>query len=163
MSDMQVQFIKCSVLILVVFCRKHQWLSHCFSILKHLLSVFTRNTLLQFLGFFCLFWIWFSFSFCFVLYFVLYFPLLKSDYSCFLTFLHSAKNKPPQISSTYHKRTVYTLAWGPPTLPLSAGERYNILLQSRNPYRAQSCHKVGVLPFLKDASSICLVAVISVH
>uniref|UniRef100_A0A8U8AS95 Gem-associated protein 5 n=1 Tax=Geospiza parvula TaxID=87175 RepID=A0A8U8AS95_GEOPR len=33
-----------------------------------------------------------------------------------------AKNKPPQISSTYHKKTVYTLAWGPPTPPLISGE-----------------------------------------
>uniref|UniRef100_A0A8C3RXM7 Gem nuclear organelle associated protein 5 n=1 Tax=Chelydra serpentina TaxID=8475 RepID=A0A8C3RXM7_CHESE len=31
------------------------------------------------------------------------------------------KNKPPQISSTYHKKTVYTLAWGPPIPPLSFG------------------------------------------
>ncbi|XP_028574181.2 gem-associated protein 5 isoform X1 [Podarcis muralis] len=30
-------------------------------------------------------------------------------------------NKPPQISSTFHKKTVYTLAWGPPVLPLSFG------------------------------------------
>ncbi|NWT54853.1 GEMI5 protein, partial [Erythrocercus mccallii] len=33
-----------------------------------------------------------------------------------------AKNKAPQISSTYHKKTVYTLAWGPPTPPLISGE-----------------------------------------
>uniref|UniRef100_A0A8C0HK55 Gem nuclear organelle associated protein 5 n=1 Tax=Buteo japonicus TaxID=224669 RepID=A0A8C0HK55_9AVES len=39
----------------------------------------------------------------------------------FDTFSSSAKNKPPQISSTYHKKTVYTLAWGPPTPPLSSG------------------------------------------
>uniref|UniRef100_A0A452T6V0 Gem nuclear organelle associated protein 5 n=1 Tax=Ursus maritimus TaxID=29073 RepID=A0A452T6V0_URSMA len=30
-------------------------------------------------------------------------------------------NKPPQISSTYHKKTVYTLAWGPPLPPISLG------------------------------------------
>nr|XP_060621501.1 gem-associated protein 5 isoform X2 [Anolis sagrei ordinatus] len=30
-------------------------------------------------------------------------------------------NKPPQISSTYHKKTVYTLAWGPAVPPLSFG------------------------------------------
>ncbi|KAM5299988.1 gem-associated protein 5 isoform 2-T2 [Ctenodactylus gundi] len=30
-------------------------------------------------------------------------------------------NKPPQISSTYHKKTVYTLAWGPPVPPISLG------------------------------------------
>ncbi|GAA6066500.1 gem-associated protein 5, partial [Tachysurus ichikawai] len=28
-------------------------------------------------------------------------------------------NKPPQISSTYHRRTVYSLDWGPPVPPLS--------------------------------------------
>uniref|UniRef100_A0A663ML09 Gem nuclear organelle associated protein 5 n=1 Tax=Athene cunicularia TaxID=194338 RepID=A0A663ML09_ATHCN len=39
----------------------------------------------------------------------------------FDTFSGSTKNKPPQISSTYHKKTVYTLAWGPPTPPLSSG------------------------------------------
>ncbi|KAM9373511.1 gem-associated protein 5 [Phaethornis superciliosus] len=39
----------------------------------------------------------------------------------FDTFSTSAKNKPPQISSTYHKKTVYTLAWGPPSPPLSSG------------------------------------------
>ncbi|NXX42415.1 GEMI5 protein, partial [Tricholaema leucomelas] len=39
----------------------------------------------------------------------------------FDTFSSSARNKPPQISSTYHKKTVYTLAWGPPTAPLSYG------------------------------------------
>ncbi|XP_054834207.1 gem-associated protein 5 isoform X3 [Eublepharis macularius] len=31
-------------------------------------------------------------------------------------------NKPPQISSSYHKKTVYALAWGPPVSPLSFGE-----------------------------------------
>uniref|UniRef100_A0A8B9H898 Gem (nuclear organelle) associated protein 5 n=1 Tax=Astyanax mexicanus TaxID=7994 RepID=A0A8B9H898_ASTMX len=30
-------------------------------------------------------------------------------------------NKPPQISSTYHRRTVYSLDWGPPIPPLSFG------------------------------------------
>ncbi|NXN88149.1 GEMI5 protein, partial [Bombycilla garrulus] len=40
----------------------------------------------------------------------------------FDTLSSSAKNKPPQISSTYHKKTVYTLAWGPPTPPLTSGE-----------------------------------------
>nr|XP_056716172.1 gem-associated protein 5 [Euleptes europaea] len=30
-------------------------------------------------------------------------------------------NKPPQISSSYHKKTVYALAWGPPVPPLSFG------------------------------------------
>ncbi|XP_006894808.1 PREDICTED: gem-associated protein 5 [Elephantulus edwardii] len=30
-------------------------------------------------------------------------------------------NKPPQISSSYHKKTVYTLDWGPPIPPVSLG------------------------------------------
>ncbi|XP_016069175.1 PREDICTED: gem-associated protein 5 isoform X2 [Miniopterus natalensis] len=30
-------------------------------------------------------------------------------------------NKPPQISSTYHKKTVYSLAWGPPIPSVSLG------------------------------------------
>ncbi|XP_056299460.1 gem-associated protein 5 [Pseudoliparis swirei] len=30
-------------------------------------------------------------------------------------------NRPPQISSSYHKKTVYTLAWGPPVPPMSFG------------------------------------------
>uniref|UniRef100_A0A8C3S157 Gem-associated protein 5 n=1 Tax=Chelydra serpentina TaxID=8475 RepID=A0A8C3S157_CHESE len=37
------------------------------------------------------------------------------------TYSSNIKNKPPQISSTYHKKTVYTLAWGPPIPPLSFG------------------------------------------
>ncbi|XP_023568964.1 gem-associated protein 5 isoform X2 [Octodon degus] len=42
-------------------------------------------------------------------------------------------NKPPQISSTYHKRTVYTLAWGPPVPPMSLegeGDRPSFTLYS---------------------------------
>lgn len=31
-------------------------------------------------------------------------------------------SRPPQISSTYHKKTVYTLSWGPPLPPVSVGE-----------------------------------------
>ncbi|NWV13038.1 GEMI5 protein, partial [Ptilonorhynchus violaceus] len=34
----------------------------------------------------------------------------------------SAKTKAPQVSSTYHKKTVYSLAWGPATPPLASGE-----------------------------------------
>ncbi|XP_069510057.1 gem-associated protein 5 isoform X2 [Ambystoma mexicanum] len=30
-------------------------------------------------------------------------------------------NKPPQISSTYHRKTVYSLGWGPPLPPFSFG------------------------------------------
>ncbi|NXL84581.1 GEMI5 protein, partial [Alectura lathami] len=52
----------------------------------------------------------------------------------FDTFSSSTKNKPPQISSTYHKKTVYTLAWGPPTPPLSSssgeGEHPSVTLYS---------------------------------
>ncbi|KAG7517124.1 gem-associated protein 5 [Solea senegalensis] len=29
-------------------------------------------------------------------------------------------NKPPQVSSSYHRRTVYTLAWGPPVPPMTS-------------------------------------------
>ncbi|KAB5548648.1 hypothetical protein PHYPO_G00058010 [Pangasianodon hypophthalmus] len=39
-------------------------------------------------------------------------------------------NKPPQISSTYHRRTVYSLDWGPPVPPLSFGERPDYTLYS---------------------------------
>ncbi|KAM3844618.1 gem-associated protein 5 isoform 2-T2 [Vipera latastei] len=42
-------------------------------------------------------------------------------------------NKPPQVSSTYHKKTVYTLVWGPPVPPLSLqgdGDRPSITLYS---------------------------------
>ncbi|XP_060692934.1 gem-associated protein 5 [Hemiscyllium ocellatum] len=30
-------------------------------------------------------------------------------------------NKPPQISSSYHRKTVYALAWGPPLPPMATG------------------------------------------
>uniref|UniRef100_A0A8C4ZRC9 Gem nuclear organelle associated protein 5 n=1 Tax=Gadus morhua TaxID=8049 RepID=A0A8C4ZRC9_GADMO len=42
-------------------------------------------------------------------------------------------NKPPQISSSYHHKTIYRLAWGPPLPPLSfggAGERPSCSLYS---------------------------------
>uniref|UniRef100_A0A6Q2XY68 Anaphase-promoting complex subunit 4 WD40 domain-containing protein n=1 Tax=Esox lucius TaxID=8010 RepID=A0A6Q2XY68_ESOLU len=42
-------------------------------------------------------------------------------------------NKPPHVSSTYHRKTVYTLAWGPPVPPLSfggAGDRPSYSLYS---------------------------------
>lgn len=87
-------------------------------------------------------------------YFHLYFPLLKFDYPFFLIFLPSAKNKPPQISSTYHKKTVYTLAWGPPTPPLSSGESCNVSWQSRtsaqSPQMPWNWHTI-----------LCLVAILS--
>ena len=34
----------------------------------------------------------------------------------------SSPPRPPQISSSYHKKTVYTLAWGPPVPPVSFGK-----------------------------------------
>ncbi|XP_040929797.1 gem-associated protein 5 isoform X2 [Betta splendens] len=49
-------------------------------------------------------------------------------------------NKPPQISSSYHRKTVYTLAWGPPVPPLSfgaAGEKPS--------YSLYSCAGEGVI------------------
>ncbi|KAL2094789.1 hypothetical protein ACEWY4_009508 [Coilia grayii] len=47
-------------------------------------------------------------------------------------------NKPPQSSSTYHKRTVYTLAWGPPLPPLSFGG-------DKPPYSLYSCGGEGII------------------
>ncbi|NXY21418.1 GEMI5 protein, partial [Atrichornis clamosus] len=52
----------------------------------------------------------------------------------------SGKNKPPQISSTYHKRTVYTLVWGPPTPPLIAGEENEL-----PPVTLYSCAGEGIV------------------
>ncbi|NXE91924.1 GEMI5 protein, partial [Menura novaehollandiae] len=54
--------------------------------------------------------------------------------------LSSGKNKPPQISSTYHKRTVYTLVWGPPTPPLSSGEENDL-----PPVTLYSCAGEGII------------------
>ncbi|KAG2456186.1 gem-associated protein 5 isoform X1 [Polypterus senegalus] len=42
-------------------------------------------------------------------------------------------NKPPQISASYHRKTIYTLAWGPPVPPLSFGgerEKQSLTLYS---------------------------------
>lgn len=36
--------------------------------------------------------------------------------------------RPPQISSTYHKKTVYSLAWGPPIPSLSLGKCWSHFL-----------------------------------
>lgn len=47
------------------------------------------------------------------------FPLCLLFKSFFVIPLPS---RPPQISSTYHKKTVYTLAWGPPLPPISLGK-----------------------------------------
>ncbi|XP_026226843.1 gem-associated protein 5 isoform X2 [Anabas testudineus] len=47
-------------------------------------------------------------------------------------------NKPPQISSSYHRKTVYTLAWGPPVPPMSfAGGKPS--------YSLYSCAGEGVI------------------
>ncbi|XP_069051438.1 gem-associated protein 5 isoform X2 [Lepisosteus oculatus] len=47
-------------------------------------------------------------------------------------------SKPPQISSTYHRKTVYTVAWGPPIPPLSFGD-------DRPPVALYSCAGEGVI------------------
>uniref|UniRef100_A0A4W5N0B4 Gem nuclear organelle associated protein 5 n=1 Tax=Hucho hucho TaxID=62062 RepID=A0A4W5N0B4_9TELE len=49
-------------------------------------------------------------------------------------------NKPPQVSSTYHRKTVYTLAWGPPVLPLSLGGA-----RDRLSYSLYSCAGEGLI------------------
>ncbi|XP_060792483.1 gem-associated protein 5 [Neoarius graeffei] len=48
-------------------------------------------------------------------------------------------NKPPQISSTYHRRTVYSLDWGPPVPPLSFGTG------DKPDYTLYSCAGEGVI------------------
>ncbi|KAI4880888.1 hypothetical protein NFI96_029768 [Prochilodus magdalenae] len=49
-------------------------------------------------------------------------------------------NKPPQISSTYHRRTVYSLDWGPPIPPLSFGGSGD-----KPSYSLYSCGGEGVI------------------
>ncbi|XP_057216483.1 gem-associated protein 5 [Triplophysa rosa] len=49
-------------------------------------------------------------------------------------------NKPPQISSTYHRRTVYTLSWGPPVPPVSFGGS-----EDKPSYSLYSCAGEGVI------------------
>ncbi|XP_024921222.1 gem-associated protein 5 isoform X2 [Cynoglossus semilaevis] len=39
-------------------------------------------------------------------------------------------NKPPQISSSYHRKTVYTLAWGPPVPPVTSASGEKVSLYS---------------------------------
>ncbi|XP_041441988.1 gem-associated protein 5-like isoform X2 [Xenopus laevis] len=49
-------------------------------------------------------------------------------------------SKPPQISSTYHKKTVYSLSWGPPLPPFSFGA------EGDHPsYTLYSCGGEGVI------------------
>ncbi|KAK2882258.1 gem-associated protein 5 [Channa argus] len=49
-------------------------------------------------------------------------------------------NKPPQISSSYHRKTVYTLAWGPPVPPMSFGAA-----GGKSPYSLYSCAGEGII------------------
>ncbi|XP_030649137.1 gem-associated protein 5 [Chanos chanos] len=49
-------------------------------------------------------------------------------------------NKPPQTSSSYHRKTVYTLAWGPPVPPLSFGNSGD-----KPSYSLYSCAGEGVI------------------
>ncbi|XP_023262094.1 gem-associated protein 5 [Seriola lalandi dorsalis] len=49
-------------------------------------------------------------------------------------------NKPPQISSSYHRKTVYTLAWGPPVPPMSFGAA-----GGKSSYSLYSCAGEGVI------------------
>ncbi|KAM6907183.1 gem-associated protein 5 [Xenentodon cancila] len=48
-------------------------------------------------------------------------------------------NKPPQVSNSYHRKTVYTLAWGPPVAPLSFGAA------GQQSYSLYSCGGEGVI------------------
>ncbi|XP_069002058.1 gem-associated protein 5 [Embiotoca jacksoni] len=49
-------------------------------------------------------------------------------------------NKPPHISSSYHRKTVYTLAWGPPVPPMSFGAA-----GGKPTYSLYSCAGEGVI------------------
>uniref|UniRef100_A0A8C9WXC8 Gem nuclear organelle associated protein 5 n=1 Tax=Sander lucioperca TaxID=283035 RepID=A0A8C9WXC8_SANLU len=49
-------------------------------------------------------------------------------------------NRPPQISSSYHRKTVYTLAWGPPVPPMSFGAA-----GGKPSYSLYSCAGEGVI------------------
>ncbi|XP_035145250.1 gem-associated protein 5 isoform X2 [Callithrix jacchus] len=74
-------------------------------------------------------------------------------------------NKPPQISSTYHKKTVYTLAWGPPVPPMSLGgegDRPSLALYScggegivlqHNPWKL-SGEAFDINKLIRDSNSI---------
>ncbi|XP_069825049.1 gem-associated protein 5 [Dendropsophus ebraccatus] len=48
--------------------------------------------------------------------------------------------KPPQISNTYHKKTVYSMSWGPPLPPFSFGAEGD-----RPPFTLYSCGGEGVI------------------
>ncbi|XP_064222623.1 gem-associated protein 5 isoform X1 [Aotus nancymaae] len=74
-------------------------------------------------------------------------------------------NKPPQISSTYHKKTVYTLAWGPlvPSMSLGGeGDRPSLALYScggegivlqHNPWKL-SGEAFDINKLIRDSNSI---------
>ncbi|XP_008070938.1 gem-associated protein 5 isoform X2 [Carlito syrichta] len=74
-------------------------------------------------------------------------------------------NKPPQISSTYHKKTVYTLTWGPPLPPMSfggEGDRPSLTLYScggegivfqHNPWKL-SGEAFDINKLIRDTNSI---------
>nr|XP_017526261.2 gem-associated protein 5 isoform X1 [Manis javanica] len=74
-------------------------------------------------------------------------------------------NKPPQISSTYHNKTVYTLAWGPPIPALSfggEGDRPSLTLYScggegivlqHNPWKL-SGEAFDINKLIRDTNSI---------
>nr|XP_057943708.1 gem-associated protein 5 isoform X2 [Doryrhamphus excisus] len=49
-------------------------------------------------------------------------------------------NKPPQISSSYHKKTVYSLAWGPSLPPVSFGSA-----EGKPSYSLYSCAGEGII------------------
>ncbi|XP_056140464.1 gem-associated protein 5 [Lampris incognitus] len=49
-------------------------------------------------------------------------------------------NKPPQVSASYHRKTVYTLAWGPPVPPMSFGDAGD-----RPSYTLYSCAGEGLI------------------
>ncbi|KAH0629873.1 hypothetical protein JD844_012324 [Phrynosoma platyrhinos] len=53
-------------------------------------------------------------------------------------------NKPPQISSTYHKKTVYTLAWGPPIPPLSFESSPEMPMIITEPFRTLVGHTAKI-------------------
>lgn len=52
------------------------------------------------------------------------------SYSWLAICFASSPPRPPQISSSYHRKTVYTLAWGPPVPPMSFG-KYLIKFQQQ--------------------------------
>uniref|UniRef100_A0A2K5PH88 Gem nuclear organelle associated protein 5 n=1 Tax=Cebus imitator TaxID=2715852 RepID=A0A2K5PH88_CEBIM len=82
-------------------------------------------------------------------------------------------NKPPQISSTYHKKTVYTLAWGPPVPPMSLGgegDRPSLALYScggegivlqHNPWKL-SGEAFDINKLIRDSNSIKTIEIFQV-